>query len=95
MKILLITFVLLLASNVNAQKYSKVKILTGSEGLQFLAEQGLAVDHGTMKRDVFFITDLSEFEIETLELHGFNYEILIDDGFLLKLNLTQTLCYLE
>lgn len=79
MKTLLISLVMLLASSVNAQKYSKVKIFTGSEGLQFLAEQGLAVDHGTMKRDVFFITDLSEFEIETLNQNGFNYEILIDD----------------
>lgn len=79
MKTLLISFAILLASSVNAQKYSKVKIFTGSEGLRFLAEQGLAVDHGTMKRDVFFITDLSELEIETLDQNGFNYEILIDD----------------
>jgi len=79
MKTLLFSLALVLASNLHAQKYSKVKIFTGSEGLQFLAEQGLAVDHGTMKRDVFFITDLSEYEIQVLDQNGFNYEIIVDD----------------
>ncbi len=79
MKTLLISILLVFAGNLHAQKYSKVKLYTGSEGLQYLAELGLAVDHGTMKRDVYFITDLSEYEIHILDSVGFNYEILIDD----------------
>ena len=61
------------------QKYSKVKIYTGSDGLQFLAEQGLPVDHGILKKDISFTTILSESDITTLNANGFFYDIVIDD----------------
>src|SRR5690606_2820674 len=59
--------------------YSKVKIMIDSQGLQQLAELGVAVDHGNYKKNTFFITDLSEYEIQTVQAAGFAYEILIDD----------------
>lgn len=62
-----------------SQKYSRVKINTNEAGLQQLAELGVAVDHGERKRETFFISDFSEYEIEIMENNGFNYEILIDD----------------
>jgi len=62
-----------------SQTYSKVKIYTASEGLQFLAELGVAVDHGLYKKDTHFITDLSEDEIQILQENGFSYDILIPD----------------
>ena len=61
------------------QKYSKVKILTDSHGLAQLASLGVAVDHGTSKKNTFFISDFSEYEIGIMEANGFNYEILVDD----------------
>lgn len=79
MKLLLFFCAFFLSSALFAQKYSKVKIFTGSEGLSFLAQQGLAVDHGFYKKDIFFITDLSSFEIDQLTQFGYNFEILIDD----------------
>lgn len=66
---------------VNSQtlKYSKVKIHTDSQGLQQLAELGLAVDHGEYKEGTFLISDFSEDEIQVMEQNGFQYDILIDD----------------
>jgi hypothetical protein len=61
------------------QKYSKVKILTDSHGLEQLASLGVAVDHGISKKNTFFISDFSEHEIEIMQANGFNYEIIIDD----------------
>lgn len=61
------------------QKYSKVKILTDSQGLEQLASLGVAVDHGVSKENTFFISDFSEYEIEIMEANGFNYEIIVDD----------------
>ena len=61
------------------QKYSKVKILTDSQGLGQLASLGVAVDHGISKKNTFFISDFSEYEISIMEANGFEYEILVDD----------------
>jgi len=61
------------------QKYSKVKILTDSEGLAQLATLGVAVDHGISKKNTFFISDFSEYDISIMEANGFTYEIVIDD----------------
>jgi carboxypeptidase T len=61
------------------QRYSKVKIFTDSEGLSQLATLGLAVDHGKVKHNTFFISDFSETDIEKMSANGFEYEILIED----------------
>ncbi len=62
-----------------AQQYSKVKIFTGKHSLGEIARLGIAVDHGIVKKGVYFITDLSEYEIQKLTDHQIEYEILIDD----------------
>ncbi|MFK7786545.1 MAG: M14 family zinc carboxypeptidase, partial [Crocinitomicaceae bacterium] len=61
------------------QKYSKVKILTDSQGLAQLASLGVAVDHGISKKNTFFISDFSEYEIGIMDANGFQYEIIEDD----------------
>lgn len=80
MKKLLLT-ALLSASMLSsfAQDYSRAKIITGSNGLQQLAELGIAVDHGTVKRETFFISDFSAQEIQKIKDAGFTVEILIPD----------------
>lgn len=66
-------------ANAQSLKYSKVKIHTNSQGLQQLAELGVAIDHGEYKEDVFFISDFSEDEIQIMAQNGFQHDILIDD----------------
>ena len=80
MKILLTTCCVLSYFALFGQlNYSRVKIYTDSKGLQQLAELGVAVDHGIRKQDIFFISDFSENEINTMKSNGFQYEIMIDD----------------
>ncbi len=79
MKLILSIVILLSAPLLFAQKYSKVKIYTNSQGLQQLAELGLPVDHGNYKQGHFFISDFSEMDIQKLNANGFQYDILIDD----------------
>lgn len=62
-----------------AQQYSKVKIFTDGAGLQRLAELGLPIDHGNYKLNTFFISDFSEYDIQTMKENGYEYEILIKD----------------
>ena len=61
------------------QKYSKVKVLTGENGIQLLAEAGFDVTEGIYKKGVFLISDFSENELLKIEQLGLNYETLIDD----------------
>ncbi len=60
-------------------KYSKVKIYADEQGLAQLANDGIDVTEGILKRGAFLITDLSEFEIDKIQEKGINFEILIDD----------------
>ena len=75
----LVLLSILAIANSQTLKYSKVKIHTNSQGLQQLAELGLAVDHGEIKAGTFLISDFSEDEIQVMEQNGFQYDILIDD----------------
>lgn len=59
--------------------YQKIKINTGEKGLLQLAQQGIAIDHGSIKKGVYFITELSLSEIEKVKALGLAYEVLIPD----------------
>lgn len=60
-------------------EYSRVKILANNAELAEIIQLGVNLDHGTHKSNVFYITDLSATEINTLEENGYSYEILIED----------------
>ncbi|WP_343631911.1 M14 family zinc carboxypeptidase [Fluviicola sp.] len=62
-----------------SQEYSRAKILADSDGLQTLAELGIGIDHGVVKRGTFFISDFSKDEIKRIRDAGFTVEILIPD----------------
>lgn len=79
MKTTLLLFSLLISCWGISQNYSRAKVLTDSKGLQTLAELGVAVDHGTVKRETFFISDFSDDEINQIREAGFQVEILIPD----------------
>lgn len=79
MKKLLLLTILLWSSWSFAQDYSRAKIYADSRGLQTLAELGIAIDHGTIKRETFFISDFSSAEIAAIRAAGFTVDILIED----------------
>ena len=79
MKTTLLLFSFLISYWGFSQEYSRAKILTDSDGLQTLAELGIGIDHGVIKRGTFFISDFSKDEIKRMRDAGFQVEILIAD----------------
>jgi carboxypeptidase T len=82
MRKILIAICLLAAVNgygQNRELYHRVQVNTGKDGLALLAATGIAVDHGTSKKGVYFITDLSDQEIEKVKITGLSYSVLIED----------------
>lgn len=70
---------MVVAVSAQQQKYSKVKITTGSEGLMQLSAIGIPVDEGMYKKGEYFISELSSSDITKLDQNGFVYDVLIDD----------------
>ncbi|MEY2829914.1 MAG: hypothetical protein RIQ33_1772, partial [Bacteroidota bacterium] len=83
MKKILIPFFLLFAISVMAQnvKYSRVKVLLkeSNKTVHDLQLLGIAVDHGEIKKDIYFTSDFSNTEIQSMHQAGFKTEIVIDD----------------
>jgi len=78
---LLLLFVFSFVTYAQQTKYSRAKIyLDGKEKtLKNLSQLGLAVDHGENKKNVYFISDFSEHEINIAKEHGYTVDIIIDD----------------
>ncbi len=71
-----------IASLANGQSlYSRAKIILSDEqhNLRQLASLGLAVDHGEYKKDTYFISDFSDWEISKARQSGYKVEIIIAD----------------
>lgn len=79
MKTILVIVLSVFTTTVSAQKYSKVKIVADNNGLAYLFNEGISVDHGLRKAEEFIVTDLSEDEIQRVRELNFQCEILIDD----------------
>ncbi|MCO5259622.1 MAG: immune inhibitor A [Crocinitomicaceae bacterium] len=79
MKTLLSLFLTLIALNLSAQNYSRVKIYTDQNGINQLIKAGVAVDHGIRKEGVFIISELSQNDLSKLDALHFNYDVLIQD----------------
>ncbi len=69
-------FLCLSCYTVSAQNFVKAIVYANSSELQYLAEQGVAVDHGKFKIDTYIISDFSQDEIATIKASGIDYEIL-------------------
>jgi carboxypeptidase T len=61
------------------QKYHRIRIHTGKDGLARLAAEGLVPDHGEHKPGVFFTGEFSDAEVEMIKKSGLPYEVLISD----------------
>ena len=59
--------------------YSRVKVYANKMELQSLAQQGIDVTEGILKKNISLTTDLSESDIQIIETAGLNYDILIED----------------
>jgi hypothetical protein len=66
-------------SNSQNLKYSRVKIFTNEAGLQKLSDLGVTIDHGDVKKGVYFISDFSSIDVSIIRQSGMPYEIQIDD----------------
>lgn len=67
-------------SQEKVQKYSKAKIYYSSSiDLEILANNGLAVDHGLKKKNIFIESVFSKKELEIAQQLGFRVEVLIYD----------------
>ncbi len=76
---LLVLFLLSVAAFSQNNSYSRIKINTNEKGLQKLSKLGVAVDHGEVKKGIYFISDFSSHEIKIIRDSGIPFEILIDD----------------
>jgi carboxypeptidase T len=76
---LALCFILLSTQSFSQEIYSKIKIHTDSKGLQQLAELGVGIDHGQIKRDTWFISDFSATDLQRISAAGFTYDILVND----------------
>jgi len=61
------------------QKYHRVKIETGKDGLNLLAKKGVSIDHGENKTGQWFIGEFSEGDVQLIKQSGLPYTILIND----------------
>jgi murein tripeptide amidase MpaA len=81
-KRLLSCLFLLYAASFSAQNnpgYVRLKINTDDQGLHFLSQQGIAVDHGLRKEGQYFISDFSTAEMAQIQSLGFPFDVLIPD----------------
>ncbi|MBK6951358.1 MAG: immune inhibitor A [Crocinitomicaceae bacterium] len=77
--LLTITFLSFVSSSISQETYSRIKLYGTDAELYEATQLGVTLDHGQHKRDLWFIADLSESEIEILQTNGYNFEILIAD----------------
>jgi hypothetical protein len=80
-KLIILFIVFAVSANLVAQteKYHRVKVQTGKNGLVQLAKQGIAVDHGVYKKGDYFIGEFSDNEVNLIKQTGLPYQVLISD----------------
>ncbi len=61
------------------EQFSKVKVFANETELAVLAEMGIDITEGFLKKDAFLISDFSQNELLKIQEQGINYEILIED----------------
>lgn len=59
--------------------FSRAKVYADEAGMETMESMGICTDHGTHKKGVFFISDFSSDELQTITDLGYNYEVLIPD----------------
>lgn len=82
---------LLSVSYAQQDKWYRVRIDAGAEGLRQLAFKGVAIDHGHYEQGRAFTGEFSERELQIIRGSGLRYEVLISDiaAWYLKQNQTE------
>ncbi len=77
---LFLTFVVSIFSQEKITKYSKAKIFyTAKSDMELLLSNGIAVDHGIHKKNIFIESIFSSVEISKAKQLGFKVAVIIDD----------------
>lgn len=81
MRKVIISLALLVCNHFFAQveKYHRVKIETGKDGLTLLAKQGVSIDHGDVKMGRWFTGEFSDSDVELIKKSGLSYTVQIND----------------
>jgi len=78
--LLFLGFTLFSQNSTNKQKYSKAKIFYSNPlDLVKLSENGIAIDHGLNKKNVFIESVFSQTELKKAKKLGYAIEVLIED----------------
>lgn len=77
----LIALAVLLSTGVTfaQEQYSRVTIYANNAQMSEITALGIPTDHGKHKNDYSFTTDLSATDIQKLEEHGYDFDILVED----------------
>ena len=76
---MLLALVVICTATFAQQNYQRVKVYTHGHSLMDIAALGIETDHGDHRPGVWFITDLSDTELQKVINAGFSTEILIAD----------------
>ena len=79
MKRIVTTLVLAFILNAGFSQYQRVKVYADELKMAELNEAGVAMDHGTIKKGVFFIGEFSMAELAIISQKGILYDVLIED----------------
>ncbi|MCD6068608.1 MAG: hypothetical protein K0S33_3434 [Bacteroidetes bacterium] len=81
MRKIILLLALFISVSVSAQieKYHRVKIWIGENGILELSKAGISVDHGDYKKGVYYTSDLSDSEVAAVKKTGLKYEVQIPD----------------
>ncbi|OJV56481.1 MAG: hypothetical protein BGO31_15470 [Bacteroidetes bacterium 43-16] len=77
--VLALALLLLVCNSYAQEQYHRVKVMTGTEGLKRMSEKGIAIDHGILKKDHYFISDFSDSELSEVRSLGLPFEVQIED----------------
>lgn len=79
LRILLLLLPMLSVGQPLTEVWSRVRIDLRGKSLEALAQTGIDVTEGELRKEVYLETDLSTSEIQAVEAAGFNVQKLIDD----------------
>lgn len=77
--LMLLALVVIFTATFAQHNYQRVKVYTHGRSLMDIAALGIETDHGDHRPGVWFITDLSDAELQKVINAGFSTEVLIAD----------------
>lgn len=82
MKILFLSLISVLCINfslLSQESYHRVRVFTPDSRLNELSNLGFEIDHGSRKKDTWIDLEITEDQIEKLDLNNFSHDLLIEN----------------